>query len=108
MINKLKLSFFLKIIDEVKLPQEDKPSCLEIFQSNGALLCGTHRGSIYVIKTPLSGSSTGIFHYLAHSAKVTKVCFKFLLISIHNFVFLYRSLLHFMKHLFSVVVKMVF
>jgi len=76
--------FFVKIINEVKLPQGDKASCLETFQSNGALLCGTHRGSIYVIKTPLSGPSTAMFHYLAHSARVIKVCFKFVFISIHN------------------------
>jgi hypothetical protein len=74
-----------QIINEVKLPQEDKASCLEIFPTNGALLCGTHRGSIYVIKTPLSNTPTGIFHYLAHSAKITRVCFNFLLVSINKF-----------------------
>jgi WD40 repeat protein len=63
------------MINEIKLPQEDRSSCLEIYQSNGTLLCGTHRGSIYVIKTPLS--NTGIFHYLAHSARVTQIVVAF-------------------------------
>ena len=45
-----------------------------MFQSNGTLLCGTHRGSIYTIRTPLSNATTvNIFHYLAHSAKITQV-----------------------------------
>ncbi len=63
----------------MKLPQEDRASYLEIFPSNGALICGTNRGPIYVIKTPLTNAPTGIFHYLAHSTRVTKVCFRFLL-----------------------------
>ncbi|UJR36357.1 hypothetical protein I4U23_029083 [Adineta vaga] len=58
---------------ELKLPQDDKPSCLEMYKSNSALLCGTHRGSIYVIRTPLSNAPNGIFHYLAHSARVTHI-----------------------------------
>ena len=41
--------------------------------SNEVLLCGTHRGSIYVIRTPLANATNGIFHYLAHSARVTHV-----------------------------------
>lgn len=65
---------FIKMINEAKLPQEDRVSYLEIFPSNGAIVCGTNRGSIYVLKTPLSGASTAIYHYLAHSAKITKVC----------------------------------
>lgn len=70
----LDTSHFFQFINDVKLPQDDRPSCLEIFPSNGALLCGTHRGSIYAIKTPLSNTASGfIFHYLAHSAKVTRV-----------------------------------
>jgi hypothetical protein len=99
--NQTKICFFvLKIIQDVKLPQEDKPSCLEIFQSNGALLCGTHRGSIYVIKTPLSNVPTSIFHYLAHSARVTKVCFilNFFYFDKYFCFFFDRLLLLFMKH----------
>ena len=76
-VNLLKFYFtnssFVQVINEVKLPQNDKSNCLEIFPSNSAILCGTHRGSIYVIKTPLTNSPTGIFHYLAHSAKITHV-----------------------------------
>jgi hypothetical protein len=97
-----------QIINEVKLPQEDRASYLEIFPSNGALLCGTNRGSIYVIKTPLSNAPTGIFHYLAHSARITKVSFVFSIYFRSYFIFRYRSLLHFMKRLLSVAVKMVF
>ncbi|CAF3214390.1 unnamed protein product [Rotaria socialis] len=66
-----------QIINEAKLPQDDKANCLEIFPSNGAIICGTHRGSIYVLKTPLSGASTPIFHYLAHSAKITQIAVAF-------------------------------
>ncbi|CAF1133715.1 unnamed protein product [Rotaria sordida] len=62
---------------EAQLPQDDKPSCLEIYPSNGALLCGTHRGSIYVLKTPLAKILTGIFHYLAHSARITQIVVAF-------------------------------
>ncbi|CAF2959691.1 unnamed protein product [Rotaria sp. Silwood2] len=62
---------------ETKLPQNDKPSCLEIFPSNGALICGTHRGSIYILKTPLANASAGVFHYLAHSAKITQIVIAF-------------------------------
>ncbi|CAF1626128.1 unnamed protein product, partial [Adineta ricciae] len=62
-----------QVKNELKLPQEDKPSALEMFKSSGTLLCGTHRGSIYVIRTPLSSASNGIFHYLAHSARVTRI-----------------------------------
>ncbi|CAF4648755.1 unnamed protein product [Rotaria sp. Silwood1] len=62
---------------EVKLPQDDKPSCLQIFPSNEALICGTQRGSIYIIKTPLTKASTSIFHYLAHSAKITQIVVAF-------------------------------
>lgn len=58
----------------MKLPQDDRPSCLTLFPSNGALICGTHRGSIYAIKTPLSNTPTGnLFHNYGHSAKISQV-----------------------------------
>jgi len=58
-----------------------------MFLSNGALLCGTHRGSIYVIRTPLSNAPNGIFHYLAHSARVTHVRIYSIFVSLLIFVF---------------------
>ncbi|CAF0950735.1 unnamed protein product [Adineta steineri] len=66
-----------KIKYEVKLPNDDKPSYLEMFESNGTILCGTHRGSIYVIRTPFGNAPHGIFHYLAHSARVTHIVVAF-------------------------------
>lgn len=69
-------SSFGQIINKMKLPQSDVATCLTLFPSNGALLCGTQSGSIYVIRTPFSDSQPGnLFHYLAHSAKVTRVKF---------------------------------
>ena len=85
-----------QVTQEIKLPQEDRCSCLQIFPTNGALLCGTVRGSIYVIKTPLSNSSSGIFHYLAHSARVTQVCRCFSFFELSFFIKNYRLVWYFM------------
>jgi hypothetical protein len=64
----------LQIVADVQLPQEDKASCLAMFPNTNILLCGTQRGSIYVVRTPLTGETDGIlFHFLAHSARITDV-----------------------------------